>query len=87
MSFVKCQFKNSTNEREKNFFGNIFFYSWRNLFTQCGLNELILLIFSSPFLNFHKYFYLIFIFFVAGYLILSSAILLGIIFLSFLKHD
>ena len=50
ISFAKCQFKNSVNEREKNFFGSIF-YLWRNLYTQCGLSELILLILTIPLFN------------------------------------
>ena len=87
ISFAKCQFKNSVNEREKNLFGKIFFYSWRNIFTQCGLNELILLLSTLPFLNFEKYLGKILIIFNFGYFTISLTIILSILILSLFTND
>ena len=87
MSFAKCQFKNSVNEREKNLFGKIVFYSWRNIFTQCGLNELILLLLTLPFLNFEKYLGEILIIFNFGYFVISLTIILSILILSLFFND
>ena len=87
ISFAKCQFKNSIDERKKNFFGSIFFYSWRNIFTQCGLNELILLVFTIPLFNLESYLNKILIIFNIGYFIISLTIILSILFLSLFIND
>ncbi len=76
---VACQFKNSTDYRRKTVFGSFLFYSWRNLFTQCGLNELVLLIFTIPSFGLVIYLDELLIFFLLGYSIINL-----ILFLSFL---
>ena len=82
ISFAKCQFKNSVNEREKNFFGSIFFYLWRNLYTQCGLSELILLILTIPLFNLQHHLYTVLIILNVGYFIISITIVLSILSLT-----
>ena len=81
-SFIKCQFKNSVKERKNNFFGNLVFYFWRNIFTQCGVCELILLLFSSSIFNLDRYLNFVFIFFIFGYFVISSIIILGVVFIA-----
>ena len=87
ISFAKCQFKNSIEEREKNFFGNIFFYSWRNIFTQCGLNELFLLIFTLPLFNLEEYLKIMLIILNVGYFIICLTIVSSILILTKFTDD
>ena len=76
---VACQFKNSTDYRRKTVLGSLLFYIWRNLFTQCGLNELLLLIFTIPSFGLVIYLDELLIFFLLGYSLINL-----ILFLSFL---
>lgn len=87
ISFAKCQFKNSVNERKKNLLGNIFFYLWRNIYTQCGLSELILLILTIPMFNLENYLYIFLIILNIGYFIISITIILSILSLVLFIDD
>ena len=76
---VASQFKNSTDFRKKTILGSSLFYLWRNIFTQCGLNEIILLIFTIPSFGLIIYLDELLIIFLMGYSIINL-----ILFLSFL---
>jgi phosphatidylglycerophosphate synthase len=81
--FLKCQFKNNIDARKKNILFSFIFYFWRNIFTQCGILELTLIVITFPGLNtlyLLKYFIL---FFIIGYTLINLMIFLGI--LIFLK--
>jgi phosphatidylglycerophosphate synthase len=76
---IACQFKNSLNYRKKSKMGSFIFYLWRNVFTQCGINEILLVLFS-----FNTAFSIIFLpkilfFFSFGYLFINVGILASLI--------
>ena len=69
---IACQFKNSLNYRKKSKMGSFIFYLWRNVFTQCGINEILLVLFS-----FNTAFSIFFFSF--GYLFINVGILASLI--------
>ena len=60
----------------------VFFYLWRNFYTQCGLSELILLILTIPLFNLQHYLYTVLIILNVGYFIISITIVLSILSLT-----
>ena len=48
---VACQFKNSYGDRNKSKIGSFIYYFWRNIFTQGGLNEIIIFLISLNLYN------------------------------------
>lgn len=78
--FLACQFKNSVALRKRNPLFSFIFYLWRNIFTQCGITELVLVFISSPYFFNPTLFEYFILFFIVGYSILNILILLGIIF-------
>ena len=85
MVIIACQFKNSLNWRKKSRIGSFIFYSWRNVFTQCGINEILLLTFSVISIYSYNYLPEILFLFTLGYLIINLSILLALVFHNFFK--
>ena len=83
---IACQFKNSLNFRKKSKVGSFIFYFWRNIFTQCGVNEILLFIFSLISIYYHNYLPEVLLFFIIGYLFINLSILLALVFYSILKE-
>ena len=76
---IACQFKSSFDYRKKSKMGSFIFYLWRNIFTQCGMHEILLVL-----LSFNPAFSIIFLpkmllFFSFGYLFINVGILLSLI--------
>ena len=78
---VASQFKNMDEVRRKFKFGSIVYYIWRNIFSQVGLSELIILYGSILFyLGDHNFLVNVVKFYSVGYLIFDIIIFLGLIF-------
>ena len=84
LKLVECQFKNSFRSRKEFKFGSLVFYTWRNIFTQCGLNELFFLILSILNIFNINYLHYFLIFFTYSYLAISLLLFLGLIIISFI---
>jgi phosphatidylglycerophosphate synthase len=82
---IECQFKNSFQVRKKSKIGSFIFYAWRNVYSQCGISEISLLIFSLLSVNYINYLPSIIIFYCYSYLIISITIFLGLICVSYFK--
>ncbi len=82
---IACQFKRSFNYRKKSKTGSLIFYCWRNIFTQCGINEIILLTFSLISIYTRNYLPEVLLFFTIGYLLINLSILLALVFHNILK--
>lgn len=83
-NLVACQFKNNFQERKKSRLGSLIFYTWRNIFSQCGINELSLLIVSILSLNTINLLPLYLIFFSYSYFLISVFIFMGLVIISFI---
>ena len=83
---VACQFKNSFNFRKKSKVGSFIFYFWRNIFTQCGINEILLLITSLIAINYNNYLPVVILFFTMGYLFINLSILLALMLHTIFKE-
>ena len=84
---IECQFKNSFQMRKKSKIGSFIFYTWRNVYSQCGISELNLLFFSILSVDYINYLPYILFFFTYSYFTISILILLGLTFISFFKVD
>jgi len=82
---IECQFKNSLKQRKKSKLGSFIFYTWRNIYTQCGLNELSFLLVSILFIYNFNIIPSFLIFFSFSYLLISTFLFLGLIVVSFLS--
>jgi phosphatidylglycerophosphate synthase len=76
---IACQFKNSFNYRKKSKMGSFIFYLWRNIFTQCGIHEILLVLFSLNSALSVIFLPKILFFFSFGYLFINIGILLSLI--------
>ena len=84
-NLIECQFKNSLKQRKKSKLGTFIFYSWRNIYAQCGLNELCFLLASILFVYNFNILPSFLIFFSFSYLFISSFLSLGLIVVSILS--
>ena len=75
---VACQFKNGFAERNKSRMGSFIYYFWRNIFTQGGLNEIIIFLISLNLYNSLDFLPEVLVFFTVGYFIINSGILISL---------
>ena len=83
-NLIECQFKNSFKQRKKSKIGSFIFYTWRNIYTQCGLNELSFFILSLLAINQINLLPFFLIFFSFSYFLISTIIFFGLILINFL---
>lgn len=79
MLIIACQFKNSFSYRKKSKIGSFIFYLWRNIFTQCGINEILLLLLSSTSALSTNFLPKVLTFFSFGYFFLSIGVLTSLV--------
>jgi len=76
---IACQFKNSFNYRKKSKMGSFIFYLWRNIFTQSGVNEILLVLLSFTPVFSVNFLPKILFFFSFGYFFINVGILISLI--------
>jgi len=76
---IACQFKNGFNYRKKSKMGSFIFYLWRNIFTQSGVNEILLVLLSITPVFSVNFLPKILFFFSFGYFFINVGILISLI--------
>ena len=76
---ISCQFKNSHVYRRRSKLGSFIYYFWRNLFTQGGVNEILLVILSLNSYLFSNFLPIALILFSLGYFLINASILLSLL--------
>jgi len=76
---IGCQFKNSYEYRERSKLGSFIYYSWRNIFTQGGVNEIFLVLLSLNTYLSSNLLPMVLILFSLGYFLINVSILLSLL--------
>ena len=76
---IGCQFKNSHVYRRRSKLGSFIYYFWRNIFTQGGVNEILLVILSLNSYLFLNFLPIALIIFSLGYFLINASILLSLL--------